>query len=104
MKGKRFAAAMVAAGLMVGSAGVLLAATPALAAPGQTGHGTSFQLDFSNNPNTSLEPLPFLMPPLAPLVFPQGCPIDDSAVFKITGQRRGPYERQQERVLDRADR
>jgi hypothetical protein len=67
---------------MGGLAGAGLSALPAEAAPGQTAHGISMSLDFSSNPNTTLEPP---QPPFAPLAFPANCPIDANAVFTITG-------------------
>ena len=72
-----------AAALMGGvfGAGVMVAG-PASAAPGQTGHGITFPLDFIGNFLTNPNSLNPLGPPLT---IPPGCPFDYNAVFNITG-------------------
>lgn len=84
MKIPRPAKAGAAATLICGLAAMGLAG-PAFASAQtqpqtQTFHNYTFTLDFSTNPNTTLEPA--FMPPLE---FPQNCPFDSSAVFTITG-------------------
>ena len=71
-------------GMLAASAsglGIGFLALPAAAAPSQTAHGITLQLDFSSNPMTTLEP----PPPLPPLSIPSSCPFTASAVFTITG-------------------